>query len=222
MKGWITMARPKVEPHEKRSASISAAVSERTKYQVELAAGIQGFATVGAFVESAVLTALRKVKMPTPTGIPLEAQKGLWQSIKWVGGEKTFANADVRNRLSEFIVSEPPTTSVADEIILWDEDPAIRFFLKAYLVSDLLSPHESDVWDAIQAKTVIMSVRHFSGVEYKSQRWDQHSLESYFLRNWSDIKQVLEGILPVTALPDEKQIINEDSHVKPKAKGKTK
>ena len=222
MKGWITMARPKVEPHEKRSASISAAVSERTKYQVELAAHIQGFATVGAFVESAVLMALRKVKMPTPTGIPVEAQKGLWQSIKWVGAEKIFANADVRNRLSEFVVAEPPPTSVADEIILWDEDSAIRFFLKAYLVSDLLSPQERVVWDAIQGKTVIESIKKFHGMEYKSQRWDQHSIESYFLRNWNDIKQVLEGTLPVTALPDEKQIINEDSDVKSKAKGKTK
>jgi hypothetical protein len=220
------MSRPKVEPHERRSVNISTAISERLKYQIELAVRIQGQKmTQAAFVESAILAALRKVKMPRPTGIPVDTQKGLWQNVRWIGGEKQFANADVRNRLSEFVMEDAPVTSVADEIILWDEDPAIRFFLRAYLASELLTTAERVAWDAIQAKTAIESVVLIYGKEYKSQAWEQSRYESYFLRNWDAIKQVIDGNLAPSALPDEKEVRHENPNVeqtKQAMKGKRK
>jgi hypothetical protein len=204
------MARPKVQPHQRRSVSLSTAIPERLKYQIELALQIQGNKkTIGAFVESAVIAALRKVKMPRPTGIPVSAQSGLWETVQWIGGEKRFANADVRNRLSAFIMQDAPATSVMDEIILWDEDPAIRFFLRAYLAFELLTNAEQTAWEAIRSRTVVESIRTFFGVEYKSQAWEQIRFESYCLRNWETIKQVIDGVRPLSDLPDEKLVRHE-------------
>lgn len=204
------MARPTVSPLERRSVSLSTAISERLKYQIELAAQLQK-KTVGAFVESAVIAALRKVKMPSPTGIPVSAQSGLWESVEWIGGEKRFVNANVRNRLSEFVMADAPSTSIADEIILWDEDPAIRFFLRAYLAPCLLTAGEQSVWKEIQARTAIEYVCSIKGREYKSKGWEQHRIESYFLRNWDVIKQVLDGSRSPLDLPDEREVRNEDA-----------
>jgi hypothetical protein len=210
------MARPTVPPHERRSVSLSTAISERLKYQVELAAQLQGKQTVGAFVESAVIAALRKVKMPRPTGISVSHQSDLWESVKWVDGQKHFVNADVRNRLSEFLMEDAPATSVADEIILWDEDPSIRLFLRAYLAKELLTSAEQAVWEAIQSRTAIEYTRTIDGREYKSQGWEQSRYENYFRRNWDVIKQVIEGLRPLSDLPDEREVRREDA-IEPKA-----
>jgi hypothetical protein len=201
------MARPKVPPHERRSVTLSAAIPERLKYQAELAAQIEG-KTLAAFVEKAVQAALRRVKMPRPTGIPVEMQQGLWRRVKWIDGKKRFVKADkaIRERLSEFVVQDAPSTLVADEIILWDENPAIRFFLRAYLASELLTPKMLQAWQAIREKTVIEHVRIFEGVEYKSQSWDQSHLERYIERHWDSIEQIINGDLSPSALPDEKQV----------------
>jgi hypothetical protein len=215
------MARPKVEPHERRSVTLSTAISDRLKYQIELAAQLKG-KSVGAFVESAVISALHKVKMPRPTGIPVSAQMGLWQTVEWHGGKKSFANADVRNRLAEFVMEDAPSTSVADEIILYDEDPAIRLFLRAYLASELLTEAEKSVWEAVKARTVIESIRTINGIPYKNQVWEQIRFESYFLRNWHLIKPVLDGLRPLSDLPDEKVVKNEDESQRGTKKGKSK
>jgi hypothetical protein len=212
------MARPKVQPHERRSVSLSTAIPERLKYQIELAVRLQvPKSTVGAFVESAVITALRKVKMPRPTGIPVKAQSGLWETVQWIDGQKSFLNADIRNRLDEFIMQDAPATSIYDEIILWDENPAIRFFLRAYLASELLTNEERITWEAIKARTVIEYVQAFRGREYKSQGWEQLRIESYVLRNWNVIEQVIDGVRPQSDLPDEKEIRREDE-TKPNVK----
>jgi hypothetical protein len=187
--------------------TLSAAISERLKYQAELAAHIEG-KTLAAFVENSVQAALRRVKMPRPTGIPVEMQQGLWQRVKWIGGKKRFVKADkaVRERLREFVVQDAPSTSVADEIILWDESPAIRFFLRAYLASELLTPNMLQAWQAIREKTAIEHVRIYEGVEYKNQGWEQSRLERYIKRHWDSIEQIINGTRSPSALPDEKEV----------------
>lgn len=211
------MARPKVNPLEKRSLSLSTAISERLKYQIELAAHLQGV-TVGAFVEMAVKNALCQIQMPRPTGIPVSAQTGLWQSVEWDGDKKRFKSADVRNRLSEFIMEDAKPTSIYDEIILWDENPAIRMFLRLYLAPELCTNEERVTWEAIKARTVIESTRTIEGRRYKNQSWEQGRFENYFLRHWDVIKQVAEGTAALADLPDEKIVRNEDKASSKKGK----
>ena len=201
------MARPKVPPHERRSVTLSAAIPERLKYQAEIAAQIKG-TTLAAFVEKAVQAAVQDVEMPRPTGIPVEMQQGIWQRVKWIDGKKRFVKADkeILERLRDFVVPEAPKTSVADEIILWDENPATRFFLRAYLAGDLLTPKMRKAWQAIQEKTVIERVLIFKGAEFKSLSWPQPRLESYIERHWDLIQQIINGDLSPSALPDEKEV----------------
>ena len=210
------MARPKVNPLEKRSLSLSTAISERLKYQIKLAARLQKV-TVGAFVEMAVKAALCNMKMPRPTGIPVSAQTGLWQSVEWEGNQKRFKNADVRNRLDAFKMEDAPATSIYDEIILWDENPAIRMFLRMYLAPEFLTNAERAVWDAIKARTVVEYVKTIQGRQSKSQGWEQARSEDYFVRHWDVIKQVVEGTRAISDLPDEKIVKNENK-AKPGAK----
>jgi hypothetical protein len=211
------MARPKVNPLEKRSLSLSTAISERLKYQIELAARRQGV-TVAAFVEMAVKNSLCQIKMSRPTGIPVSAQTGLWQSVEWEGNQKRFKNADVRNRLSEFIMEDAPSTSIYDEIILWDENPAIRMFLRMYLAPEFLTNIERAVWDAIKTRTVVESVRMIQGRKYED--WEQARIESYFVHHWDVIKQVAEGTQAISELPDEKIVKNENKAKPGSKKGK--
>jgi hypothetical protein len=149
--------------------------------------------------------------MPRPTGIPVEMQQDLWQRVMWTNGKKRFVKAEIRERLSEFVVQGAPSTSVADEIILWDENPATRFFLLAHLADELLTPKMLHAWQAIREKTVIEHVRIFEGVEYKSQSWEQSRLERYIERHWDLIEQIINGDLSSSALPDEKEVIRLES-----------
>src|SRR3981189_3166410 len=123
------MARPKVSPELRRSITVSTALSARLPYHVELAAQIAG-ESLASFVELAIKDALHRVKLPHPTGIPLDKQKNM---------DPTFREHLDDIRIDKLVAQEK-TTSVADEVVLWNEDPAVRFFLRAYLAKETLSP----------------------------------------------------------------------------------
>jgi hypothetical protein len=189
------MARPKVSPVLRRSITVSTAVSAKLRYQVELAAQIAG-ESLASFVESAIQDALHRVKLPHPTGIPLEKQRNL---------DPAFREHLDEIRIDK-LIAQKKTTSVADEVVLWNEDPAVRFFLRAYLAKETLGPVAQQVWSAIQSKTVIEWVMPLKGKKFSSSEWPPALVEQYIRRHWQTVQKVLEGRLSTDALPDEKSV----------------
>jgi hypothetical protein len=189
------MGRPKVAPEFRRSTTVSTALSAKLRYQAELAAQIEG-KSLAAFVEAAIHDALHRVRLPRPTGIPLEMQKEI---------DLPFRN-DLDEVRSAALLGQEKTTSVADEVILWNEDPAVRFFLRGYLAPDTLPSPAQTAWKAIQEKTVIEWVMPYKGHTFRSSEWQPLRVQEYIRANWKQLEQILQGKLSLDALPDEKSI----------------
>lgn len=194
------MARPvSTTPLTKKSVFITVPVSPRLRYQTQLAADIKD-KTVAAFVQEAIQRAITETKMQ-PTGIPLAMQKHLWETVVWKDGKKTFADADVRNHLDDFVQSESVAlTSVSDEVILYDESEAARFFLRGYLAKETMPKRMRAVWDEIRQKTTIAYAKG------SSWGWEQAKIEDYIKRHWPLIADAIAGKTSYSSLPDEKEI----------------
>jgi hypothetical protein len=189
------MARPKVAPELRRSTTVSAALSPKLRYQAELAAQIEG-KSLAAFVEAAIQAALHRVKLPHPTGIPLEMQKEIDLPFR----------SDLEEMRSAALLGQEKTTSVADEVILWNEDPAVRFFLRGYLAPDTLPSLAQAAWKAIKEKTVVESVMPYKGLTFRSSEWPPIRVQEYIRANWKQLQQILQGELSPDALPDRKSV----------------
>ncbi|HMH13445.1 MAG TPA: hypothetical protein VK578_10080 [Edaphobacter sp.] len=204
------MARPKVSPGLRRSTTVSTALTAKLRYQTELAAEIVG-KSLASFVESAIEDALHRVKLPHPTGIPLKEQKDMDPAFREQLDEK---------RVDKLIAQEK-TTSVADEVVLWNEDPAVRFFLRGYLAEETLDPAAQEVWSAIQSKTAIEWVMPHQGRTFRSSEWPPARVERYICHHWQTVQKILEGELSTDALPDEKLVRDSratSSIVKPRSR----
>jgi hypothetical protein len=199
------MARPvSTNPLTKKSAFITVPVSPRLRYQTQLAADIKG-KTVATFVQEAIQRAITETKMPHPTGIPLAMQETLWQTVVWKDGKKTFVNADIRNRLDDFRVQSEfdKPKAVSDEVILYDEGEAARFFLRGYLAESTMPRRMRPVWEEIKLKTKIAFANG------RSWGWEQAKIEDYIDRHWLLIANAIAGKTPHSSLPDEQEIRDE-------------
>jgi hypothetical protein len=172
----------------RRNTVLSAGVSKRLRYQAELAAELQSV-TLAHFVEKAIETAVEASLLLMSTGVPLDIQADLWQRVVWQDGQRIFEDADIRHRLDEHIdveLRDGKPTSIADEVILYDELPAQRFFLRAYLIPETLDSHSSEVWNAIKERC---------------GTGQQSVTEAYIVSNWEIIEPIVKSTAPIRSLP---------------------
>ena len=196
------MARPTIDPRQRRSVSISAAITQRLKTQAELAARSRGV-TVAAFLEGLIEIAVNQTKLPRSTGIRPQTQH----------------DPRVLARLQDFILEDLPAVTIPNESILWDDDdPAVLFFRLCYLMPDLLTPRERQTWDAIKSATLITFPYVDATTGQERQAWtegDQEKCEAYVKKHWGEIQRACAGTIPPMLLPIEREVRVTDSVAKP-------